>query len=274
MRHWIPTFALLGVFSLSVPAQGAAPGGLMCELLGFPERTEITDPLPKFSWIPGEDQAAYQIRVAADSGETPWDSGKVDSDRSIAVTYAGKPLESHRSYSWKVRTWNKAGTAGEWSETQKFKTGPLGGYKTACYPLQQTEIAPSSVVEVEKGRYFIDFGRAAFAALRLTITSPQGGEKVMVRLGEVLSGPHSIDRKPGGSRRYHQAELTLKAGLQSYSVPLTEADARRMPPEIGPVMPFRYVEVENCPPPVTARQVMRIIPSTRTPRNSLVRTNG
>src|SRR5690349_15907329 len=72
-----------------------APTGLMCELLAMPERTEITDPQPKFSWIVGAHapdavQAAYQIRVAADpasldgEGDCLWDSGIVASDQSVA----------------------------------------------------------------------------------------------------------------------------------------------------------------------------------------------
>ena len=60
------------------------------------------------------------MAVTADALERPedraWDSGKLASDRSVAVTYAGKPPESHRSYCWVVRIRDKRGTVGEWSD--------------------------------------------------------------------------------------------------------------------------------------------------------------
>ena len=109
-------------------SRAAAPVGLLCELLEQPEKTEITDPRPEFSWIVTSSvnddvQTAYQVRVAAAPealerpGDCLWDSGKVASDRSVAVSYAGRPLESHHTYRWKVRTWNKAGAASGWSES-------------------------------------------------------------------------------------------------------------------------------------------------------------
>ena len=58
--------------------------------------------------------------------------------------------------------------------------------------------------------------------------------------------------------RYRKVEIELQAGQKSYTVPLTPNDARRIPADIGPVMPFRYVEIENSPVNLTqdsARQI-------------------
>ena len=44
--------------------------------------------------------------LAKDQGDL-WDSGKVASDQSIQVEYAGKPLESRQVCHWKVRVWLK-----------------------------------------------------------------------------------------------------------------------------------------------------------------------
>ena len=59
----------------------------------------------------GLSQTAYQILVASseellakDQGDL-WDSGKVASDQSIQVEYAGKHLESRMHCYWKVRVW-------------------------------------------------------------------------------------------------------------------------------------------------------------------------
>ena len=73
---------------------------------------------PRFSWwmqssIRGQRQTAYRIllasseaRLAQDDGDL-WDSGKVTSDRSIAVVYGGRPLRSGQTYWWKVMLWDK-----------------------------------------------------------------------------------------------------------------------------------------------------------------------
>ena len=66
-------------------------------------------------------QTAYQVVVApteaflhADQGVL-WDSGKVASDQSLHVVYAGKPLVSHATCWWKVRVWDQDGKASDWS---------------------------------------------------------------------------------------------------------------------------------------------------------------
>jgi len=113
--------------------------------------------------------------------------------------------------------------------------------------IRQERVAPKEIVEISPGHYFIDFGRAAFAGLELEIANAKPGQKLVVHLGERLSAPRTVHRKPGGSVRYHTATLELKEGKQVIKVPLTGKDGRLMSKEIGPVMPFRYVEIENAP---------------------------
>ena len=67
----------------------------------------------------GQKQTAYQILVAStqailakEQGDL-WDSGKVVSDQSIQVEYAGKPLKSQMVCHWKVRVWDKDGKASD-----------------------------------------------------------------------------------------------------------------------------------------------------------------
>lgn len=137
---------------------------------------------------------------------------------------------------------------------------PTASWNAAAYrPLTQTVVQPVELVELAPGHFFADFGRAAFAKLELRVTQADEGRKVTVHLGEKTSAPHTVDRNPGGSVRYHQADVTLKRGQADYLVPLSAADARLMPEHIGPVMPFRYVEIENAPgslKPEMLRQVM------------------
>ncbi len=106
-------------------------------------RTEyLTDPLgidvlqPRLSWWldhteRAQVQTAYQVLVATradllDQGKgDQWDSGKVASDDSTQVAYSGKPLESGRTYFWKVRYWDKQANASPYSQTARFDMGLL-----------------------------------------------------------------------------------------------------------------------------------------------------
>jgi alpha-L-rhamnosidase len=86
---------------------------------------------PRFSWVlehqeRGQAQSACRILVSSDralaTGDI-WDSGRVASVRSTQVVYAGKPLESGRTYYWKVEYWDKDGRESGWSEPARFDTG-------------------------------------------------------------------------------------------------------------------------------------------------------
>ena len=80
---------------------------------------------PQFSWKLSSDkenvmQSAYQIIV-----DDMWDSGKVESDESIHVEYAGKNLEPKTRYNVKVKVWDNTGSESEWEEGF-FETAFLG----------------------------------------------------------------------------------------------------------------------------------------------------
>lgn len=101
----------------------------------------LTNPLgvdetaPRFSWKLATDQSntvqtAYQIQSAeseADllAGSCRWDSGKVDSDTSILVPYAGPALQSRQRVYWHVKVWDNHGNQSGWSETAWFEMGLL-----------------------------------------------------------------------------------------------------------------------------------------------------
>ena len=54
-----------------------------------------------------------------------WDSGKVTSEESLNIAYAGKALASSQQVFWKVRAWDEGGKAGSWSESATFTMGVL-----------------------------------------------------------------------------------------------------------------------------------------------------
>jgi len=107
---------------------------LRCEYLSNPPGLDATS--PRLSWIltadtRGEKQTAYQILMAssanlldADTGDL-WDSGKVVSDETSQIAYAGKTLASRESCFWKVRAWDRHGQAGQWSSQAQWRMGLL-----------------------------------------------------------------------------------------------------------------------------------------------------
>src|ERR1041385_1906648 len=70
----------------------------------------------------GDKQTAYQILVATseknlarDNGDL-WDSGKVVSDETTQIPYAGAPLKSSQQIFWKLRAWDADGKVSRWSK--------------------------------------------------------------------------------------------------------------------------------------------------------------
>lgn len=88
---------------------------------------------PMFGWRmesdeAGQAQTAYRIVIAASNEELEndhfiWDSGKVESDLSVAIPYAGGALDAGARYVWKVFVWTKDGAVVESSEEAAFEMG-------------------------------------------------------------------------------------------------------------------------------------------------------
>ncbi len=106
-----------------------APSGLRLEYLENPLGVDVRQ--PRFSWVlehseRGQAQSAYEILVSTESPVSAgdaWASGRVTSTKSGQIVYAGRPLESGKTYSWKVRTWDKEGRVSPWSAVASFDTG-------------------------------------------------------------------------------------------------------------------------------------------------------
>jgi alpha-L-rhamnosidase len=96
----------------------------------------IDHPAPTLSWTlnssrRGTHQSAYQILVSRDSASLQrgigdlWNSGKVASDNSTTVVYAGTPLASGDLCYWKVRAWDDRDSLSVWSEPGQWQVGLL-----------------------------------------------------------------------------------------------------------------------------------------------------
>jgi alpha-L-rhamnosidase len=87
---------------------------------------------PEFSWRlpaahPGLRQSAFLVQVAPTKtfDEVVWDSGQTASSDPFGVRYDGARLASMTRYHWRVRFWDGAGNASDWSEPAWFETGML-----------------------------------------------------------------------------------------------------------------------------------------------------
>lgn len=76
-------------------------------------------------------QQAYEIRVGTDADgilkdkDLVWSTGKINSDVSAHVVYAGKSLESRTRYYWQVRVWDNQGNRSAWSRVAWWEMGLL-----------------------------------------------------------------------------------------------------------------------------------------------------
>lgn len=110
------------------------PVDLRCEYGVNPLGIDVS--APRLSWKlegAGRNQAqgAYQILVASspevlakDAGDL-WDSGKVASDETLLLRYAGTNLHSSQAVFWKVRAWDTTGEASAWSPPANWAMGLL-----------------------------------------------------------------------------------------------------------------------------------------------------
>ncbi len=142
-----------------------APASLLCEYTSNPLGIDVSS--PRFSWVldhseRGQLQSAYQVLVASSRGNLEgdngdkWDSGKTASGESINVLYEGSSLESGKTYSWKVRVWDKDKKMSPWSKVATFEMGLLNsddwegewiegkshGESTSSDPFQGTKKIP------------------------------------------------------------------------------------------------------------------------------------
>jgi alpha-L-rhamnosidase len=130
----MPSFISVAVALMALHAFGkpAAPVGLLVNGVNNPLAIDREE--ARFTWRSVDTgrrdmQAAYQILVATsaegiEAGKGDWwDSGKVDSDQSAGVEYAGKALPTAKRFFWKVRVWSQTGKSSEYSAPAFFDTG-------------------------------------------------------------------------------------------------------------------------------------------------------
>ncbi len=115
-------------------AEGFTTTHLRCEYREDPLGIDAN--VPRLSWrmeseSRGTSQSAYRIRVASTAeklaaGESDlWDSGKVSSNQTLHIVYAGKPLASRQECFWTVQAWDEKNQPGDWSAPAMWSMGLL-----------------------------------------------------------------------------------------------------------------------------------------------------
>jgi alpha-L-rhamnosidase len=145
---------------------GIRPARLRCEYrvdpLGIGERK------PRLSWVlesevRGQTQSAYRVLVAGNERDLEaeenlhWDSGRVESSRSVGIEYEGEALRSGSRCVWKVRTWDGAGNPSPDSEPAVFELGLLerADWEGAWISLGE---GPPQALEPPSGDEYDDLG--------------------------------------------------------------------------------------------------------------------
>jgi len=133
MKKIIPI--LLFAFAFSFYAGAAlTPVDLRCDYAINPMGVDSNP--PRLFWKlesreRGVRQTAYEIMVSssaellAENKGDLWNSGKVNSDETIQIDYAGKPLNSWQEVFWKVRAWDADEKVSDWSRPATWVMGVL-----------------------------------------------------------------------------------------------------------------------------------------------------
>ena len=139
MKHTLTLLTTLLLTTLLAAAESGSlkPSNLRCEYQTNPKGIDV--PQPRLSWVlqpldpvaRGLHQSAYQILVATspvflakDEGDI-WNSGKVASDETVGITFAGRALQSRNDCYWKVRVWDQGGKLSDWSAENRWSMGLL-----------------------------------------------------------------------------------------------------------------------------------------------------
>jgi len=242
------------------------PFDLTVELIRDPSTdVSIYDLLPEFGWtvpLTAKFQSGYQILVSSskknidtNNGDV-WDSKRVASNVSTNVEYAGDPLETNKTYYWKVRIWDEENRLVNYSQVQKFTTGKSDSYIISTENKYLIDKVHPTKLEKRGDFYFMDFGKAAFSTMDFYYEAKQP-HTLTVRIGEMLDDNGNVNRTPPAKSniRYQEIQVPVTPEKTKYQIEINPVPDKRMkgpskaiPLQEGwPVLqPFRYAEVEGA----------------------------
>jgi alpha-L-rhamnosidase len=178
-----------------------ATSELTCEYATNP--LGVDTPRPRFGWLLESDeraqlQSAYRVLVATSEKQLQanvgdkWDSGKVNSDRSVNIDYQGRALASREICYWKVRVWDHQGRPSPWSQPARFEMGLM---KPSDWKGRWIGVAlpdpPAELLDVAKP------GRANVALYAKPSTSYVSGHESLDAVNDGFKLNNSNDKRYG-----------------------------------------------------------------------------
>ncbi len=207
-RFLLSLLVLSSGLAVGQEAGNMTAGGLTCEYAVNPIGIDVA--VPRFSWVlestrRAQAQSAYQILIAssevkleADTGDK-WDTGKVNSDRSVNVDYRGETLASGEKCYWKVRVWDQQGQPSTWSQPASFEMGLM---KQSDWKGQWIGVAlpgpPAALLDAAKP------GRANVALYAKPSTSYVSGHETLGAVNDGLNLTDSNDKRYGAYGNWPQ----------------------------------------------------------------------
>ena len=226
--RWL--FVLAACCLLGFPCQAAVSvEQLRCEYLDAPLGIDAKN--PQLSWILSDSkpgtlrglrQTAYQIlvastleRLAKNTGDL-WDSGKVTSDQTAHIEYAGTPLASRQQCFWKVNVWVDSPSTEPkscWSKPAQWEMGLLtpADWKAQWIEAQVSKEAPDTVPILRKT---LALAAKPVVRARLYITA-LGLYQMTIngqRVGDIVFGPEWTDYKKRIRYQVYDVSALMKKG--------------------------------------------------------------
>lgn len=213
--------------------------GLKCESKIDP--VGIGTASPRLSWYVESDdrdqvQRAYRVLVASnpsllarDEGDL-WDSGRVRSRETAFVEYEGKSLASRDRCFWKVRSWDRDGVAGAWSDVGVWDVALLDA---SDWKAQWIDARPRAVgVDVHSAVY-----RAVDGSVRVDVTDRV--RAMLAENGAVVASNVALGRDPAYGV-LKELEVRYVVGGEERVEVIAENSAGSLPPKRYPYLRRRF----------------------------------
>ena len=184
---------------------------LTCEMTENP--LAVIKSQPRLSWqlVSKEfyaSQIGYHILVSSseenlkmDNGDI-WNSGRVNSEKNLQITYSGTPLKSETKYFWKVKVWNQKGKASNWSKTASFRMSPLA-----------SDLNPVWIGAITKADSHLPEGRNYHTA-----TFNRQKKDALINASDSLSRRSIMLRKPFEVKKEIKEAVVYISGLGHYEL--------------------------------------------------------
>ncbi len=168
---------------------------------------------PRLSWQlvskeSNSSQIGYQILVGSseeklkeDFGDI-WDSGRINSNKNLQISYGGSPLKNETKYFWKVKVWNQEGEMSKWSKNAFFRTAPL-----------ESELNPIWIGAITKADSHLPEGRNFHSA-----TYKREKKDAIINASDSLSRRSIMLRKPFELKKEIKEAVVYISGLGHYEL--------------------------------------------------------